>query len=202
VGVSGTATIATADGKIVDVGPGDVLFTQNNLLHRHENRAAVPLAIALALLILGMTIALVSRRGPIPAIALTSALLVGGAVATINPLMNHWYFIGVRPAAARGAAMPVPAAHRTYESENLAGLAGAPYLERLTDRRLAVGESVRFVGPAAIVLVEGQAVVLAEGRQMTLSAQSGATVAGGTESTVEATSGSTRVIVVQVLPAH
>lgn len=202
VGVSGMATIALAGGNTVDVGPGEAFFTDNNLLHGHENRATIPFAIALAVLIVGLAITLLFRRGPVPAVALTAALLAAGTVATINPLMNHWYFIGVRPVAARGAAMPVPAAHRTYESENLEGLGSGPYLERLTNRRLALGESLRFVGPAAIVPLEGQVSVVVDGRQMRLSAQSGATIAGGAEATVESESGIARVLVVQVLSAN
>ena len=45
--------------------------------------------------------------------------------------MNHWYFVAVRPAAQRAAAMPVPAGHRTYESAELTGLLGGPQRERL-----------------------------------------------------------------------
>jgi hypothetical protein len=198
--VSGTATMMIA-ANVVDVGPGDAVFTADNLLHDHENRAAVPFAIALALVVVGLALALVLRRGHRTAVALMTALLVAGTVATVNPLMNHWYFIAVRPAAARGAVMPVPAGHRTYESENLAGLASGPYVERLTDRRLGSVESVRVVGPAAIVVLEGQASIVADGRTTGLSAQSGATIASGTEATVRTGSGSARVLVVQVLPA-
>jgi hypothetical protein len=97
--------------------------------------------------------------------------------------------------------MPVPAGHRTYESENLTGLASGPYLEQLTHRRLASGESVRVVGPAAIVMLDGQASITANGRTTDLSAPSGTTIAGGTEATVQSGSGSARVLLVQLLPA-
>jgi len=123
-----------------------------------------------------------------------------GTVATINPLMNHWYFVGVRLTAQRGLAMPVPAGHRTYESENLTGLASGPYVEHLTHRRLASGESVRVVGPAAIVVLDGQASIVADGLTTGLSAQSGTTIAGGKEATIQAGSGGSRVLVVEVLP--
>ena len=96
--------------------------------------------------------------------------------------------------------MPVPAGHRTYESENLTGLVGGPSLERLTDRRLSSGESLRVVGPAAIVVLDGQASVVADGRTADLSAQSGATIAGGTEATIQAGSGTPRLLVVEVRP--
>jgi len=200
VDVSGTASMVIG-GNVVDVGPGDAVFTADQQPHDHENRAAVPFAIALALIVVGLSVALVLLQGRGPAVALMAALLVAGTVATVNPLMNHWYFIGVRPAAMRGAAMPVPAGHRTYESENLTGLSSGPYVEQLTDRRLAVGESVRVVGPAAIVVLDGQASIVADGRTTSLSAQSGTTIAAGTEATIQSGSGSPRVLVVQLLPA-
>ena len=196
----GTATMVIAGTK-VDVGPGETIFLPNQLLHDHENRAAVPLAIGLALVVVGLSVGLVLLMGRGPAVALMAALLVAGTVATVNPLMNHWYFVGVRVAAQRGGAMPVPAGHRTYESENLTGLASGPYVEQLTHRRLASGESVRVVGPAAIVVLDGQASITANGRTTGLSAPSGTTIAGGTEATVQSGSGSVRVLLVQLLPA-
>ena len=200
VDVWGTATMVIA-GANVDVGPGATIFLPNQLLHDHENRAAVPFAITLALVVVGLSVVLVLLMGRGPAVALMAALLVAGTVATINPLMNHWYFVGVRVAAQRGGAMPVPAGHRTYESENLTGLASGPYVEQLTHRRLASGESVRVVGPAAIVVLDGQASIVVGGRATGLSAQSGATIAGGTEAMIQSGSGNPRVLVVEVLPA-
>ena len=200
VGISGSATMVMEARNVVDVGPGDGVFTANLQMHDHENRAAVPFAIALAVVVVGLTVALVLLQGRGPAVALMAALLVAGTVATINPLMNHWYFIGVRPAAQRGALMPVPAGHRTYESENLTGLTSGPFLERLTDRRLGSGESVQFVGPAAIVVLDGQVSVVVDGKTAGLSAQSGTTIAGGTEATIQSGSGTARVIVIQLLP--
>jgi hypothetical protein len=200
VDVWGTATMVIA-GANVDVGPGATIFLPNQLLHDHENRAAVPFAITLAVVVVGLSVVLVLLMGRGPAVALMAALLVAGTVATINPLMNHWYFVGVRVAAQRGGAMPVPAGHRTYESENLTGLASGPYVEQLTHRRLAPGESVRVVGPAAIVVLDGQASIVVGGRATGLSAQSGATIAGGAEAMIQAGSGSPRVLVVEVLPA-
>jgi len=195
----GTATMVI-DGRNVDVGPGEVVFLPSLKLHDHENRAATPLAIALGLVVGALVVALVLLNGRGPAVGLMVALLVAGTVATVNPLMNHWYFIGVRPAAMRGGPMPVPAGHRTYESENLTGLASGPYLEQLTHRRLGAGDSIRVVGPAAIVVLDGQALVSVAGTAG-LPAQSGTTVAGGTEATVRVEAGSARVLVVQLVPA-
>jgi hypothetical protein len=201
VDVSGTATIAIA-AAVVDVGPGDAFFTADRQVHDHQNRAAVPFGIALALVVVGLTVALVLRHEGRPAVALMAALVTVGTVATVDPLMNHWYFVAVRPVADRGAVMPVPAGHRTYESENLTALASAPYLERLTNKRLGSGESARFAGPAAIVVLDGQASVIVDGHQVILSAQAGTTIAGGTEGTVQSASGGARVLVLQLLPGN
>jgi hypothetical protein len=198
--VSGTATMAIAGKGTVDVGPSNAVFTANLQRHDHENRAAVPAAIVLAVLLVGLTVALVTGARRRRAVVLLAALLVLGVVATIDPLMNHWYFVGVRTAAARGAVMPVPAGHRTFESENLTGLAAGPYTERLTYRWLASGESARISGPAAIVLLDGQGSVTVGGRTTGLSAQSGVTIAGGADATVKAGSQGARILVVQVLP--
>lgn len=200
VDVWGTATMVIA-GANVDVAPGGAVFLPNQQPHDHENRAAAPLAIALAAAMVGMTVGVVLLQGRAPAVALMAALLVAGTVATINPLMNHWYFIGVRSATQRGGPMPVPAGHRTYESENLTGLASGPYLEQLTHRRLGAGETVRVVGPAAVVVLDGQVLIANDVRTLRLSAQSGTTIAGGTEATARVESGSARVLIVQLLPA-
>jgi hypothetical protein len=200
VDVFGTATMVI-DGANVEVDPGNAFFTANLQPHDHENRAPVPYAIALALVVVGLIVAVVLLQGRGPAVALTTALLVAGTVATANPLMNHWYFIGVRPAAMRGAAMPVPAGHRTFESENFTGLASGPYVEQLTHRRLGAGDSVRVVGPAAIVVLDGNASIVNDGRTIGLSAQSGTTIGVGAEATVRVDSGSARVLVVQLLAA-
>jgi hypothetical protein len=199
VDVFGTATMVI-DGANVEVDPGNAFFTSNLQPHDHENRAAIPYAIALALVVVGLSVALVLLQGR-AAVPLMAVLLVVGTVATVNPLMNHWYFIGVRPAAQRGAVMPVPAGHRTYESEDFTGLASGPYVEQLTHRRLGPGDSVRVVGPAAIVVLDGNASILNDVRTIGLSAQSGTTIASGAEATVRVESGSARVLVVQLLPA-
>lgn len=197
---SGVATVVIGGG-IVGVGPGDAFFIANQQPHSHENRAAVPSAIAVALVVVGLAVGLAFLRGRGPAVALMAALLVVATLATVNPLMNHWYFVTIRPAAMHGFQMPVPAAHRTYEGEDLTGLASGPYVLQLTDHRLGSGESLRVVGPAAIVVLDGQASIVADGRTTALSAQSGATIAGGTETTVQSGSRSPRVLVIQLLPA-
>lgn len=197
--VSGTATISVAGKGFIDVGPGDAAFTGLLTLHDHENRAAVLPAIGLGLLLVGLTIAIRLLNGRRPAVVLLGVLLAAGAVATVDPLVNHWYFIGVRPTAQRGAVMPVPAGHRTYESQNLAGLQSGPYGERLTSRRLSSGKTAQFNGPGAIVLLDGQAVVTTGGQAADVSAQSGVTIAGGDVATVRASPGDAWILVVELV---
>jgi quercetin dioxygenase-like cupin family protein len=197
--VWGTATMAIGGGT-VDVHPGDALFLANQLRHDHENRAAVPAAIVLAVLLVGLTVALLAGLWRRRAVVLLAALLVLGVVATIDPFMNDWYFVGVRPASQHGGLMLVPAAHRTYESENLTGLVAGPYTERLSYRWLASGESAHITGPAAIVVLDGQGLVAVGGRSTGLSAQSGFTIAGGEDATIQAGSQGARILIVEVLP--
>ena len=197
--VSGIATMAAKGKWAINVGPGDAVFTEFNLVHDHENQAAILPAIVLAVVLLGLTVWLLVSRGRRPAVVLTAALLVAGTVATVDPLMNHWYFIGVRGAAMRGAGMLVPAAHRTFESQNLSGLGSGPYLERLTHRTLGPGESVLFSGPGAIVVLDGHASVTNGGRTTDLSAESGVTLAAGDQAEVRAASGTARVLAVELV---
>jgi quercetin dioxygenase-like cupin family protein len=199
--LSGTASMVIPGRSAIDLGPGDAVFVAAQQLHDHGNRAVVPLAIALALVLVGLSVVIVVRRGRPSALVLTMALLIAGTVATIDPLMNHWYFIAVRPEAARGGVMPVPAGHRTYESQNLKGLQSGAYVERMTDRTFGSGESARFTGPGAIIVLDGQASVTSGGQTSDLSAQSGLTIGGGDEASVRVTSGSARVLVVELLPS-
>ena len=199
--VSGMATMVIPGRGNVNVGPGDAVFLASQQPHDHENRAGVPVAIALALILVGLSAVLVVRRGRPSAFVLTAALLVAGTVATVDPLMNHWYFIAVRSDSQRGGVMPVPAGHRTYESQTLKGLQTGAYVERLTDRTLGSGESARFTGPGAIVVLDGQALVTTGGRTSDLSAQAGVTIPGGEEANVRAGSGGARVLVVELLPS-
>jgi quercetin dioxygenase-like cupin family protein len=197
--VSGTATMAISGKGTVDVQAGDAFFLANLQPHDHENRAAAPAAVVLAVLLVALTVALVTGAWRRRAVVFLAALLVLGVVATIDPLMNHWYFVGVRPAAARGAVMPVPAGHRTFESANLTGLAAGTYIERLTYRWLASGESVAITGPAAIVVLDGQGSITTGGTINDVPAQSGVTIGGSADASIKAGSQGARILVVQLL---
>ena len=96
--------------------------------------------------------------------------------------------------------MLVPAAHRTFESENLTGLAAGTHTERLSYRWLASGETARFSGPAAIVVLDGQGSITVGGRATTLSARSGFTIAGSADATLQAGSQGARILILEVLP--
>jgi quercetin dioxygenase-like cupin family protein len=196
---SGTATMNVAGQGTIDVGPGNALCIGFMKLHDHENQAAVLPAIGLGLLLVGLTVAIRLLNGHGLAAVLLGVLLVAGAVSTVDPLMNHWYFIGVRPAAQRGAVMSVPAGHRTYESPNLAGLPSGPYLERMTSRRLGSGQTAQFNGPGAIVVLDGQAAVTTSGQAADVSAQSGLAIAGGEVATVRAGSGEVWILAVELV---
>ena len=58
---------------------------------------------------------------------------------------------------------------------------------------------IRLSGPAAIVVLDGEGSVTASGRTTRLAAQSGITIAGGAEATIQAGSQGARILVVQVL---
>jgi quercetin dioxygenase-like cupin family protein len=195
----GVATMVIKGDGTKEVGPGQAIFTAAGKLHDHENRSVVPIALAAALFLAVLAVA-VPVMGARYGATLLGALLVVGAAAAVDPLFNHWYFIGVRPAAMRGALMQVPSAHRTYESENLTGLSAGPQVERLTQRVLAPNQSGHYAGPAAIVVLSGGATVTRAGRPATLTDRGGITIAGGEEANVSAGAGGARILVVEVAP--
>ena len=204
--VSGTATMKIAGRGPIDVAPGQAFFlaaaqpgslTQS---HDHENQAAVPEGIVLAALLVILTALLLAGVWRRRSAVLLAALLVVGAVATVNPLMNHWYFVAVRSAVQRGAVMPVPAGQRTFESANLTGVPAGRYIERLTYRWLASGESVAVNGPGAIVFLDGQGSLTTGGTTTDVPQQSGVTIGGGLDATVRAGPQGARILVVQLLP--
>src|SRR5207247_7181653 len=90
---------------------------------------------AVGLLAIGLVLSVVSltkiahKRAAMAALA--GLLIVGGAVALWDPWVNDWFFIGVRPEAARGGVMPLPNASRVYESPGLEGVSAGPYTETL-----------------------------------------------------------------------
>jgi quercetin dioxygenase-like cupin family protein/mannose-6-phosphate isomerase-like protein (cupin superfamily) len=118
----------------LDAGQGGFMGALS--IHSHENRnRGAAAALAVGLLAVGLGLAglsltkIATKRAALA--ALTGLLIVGGAVALGDPWVNDWFFIGVRPEAARGGVMPLPNASRVYESPDLEGLSAGPYTETL-----------------------------------------------------------------------
>jgi quercetin dioxygenase-like cupin family protein len=166
----GRETIAFPAQPTLQVDAGQAGFMGGLAVHAHENRHRVPAAaLAVGLLAIGAAISVVSMtriagRGLFAALA--SLLVVAGAVALWDPWVNDWFFIGVRPAAARGGVMPLPNATRVYESPDLQGVSPGPYTENLqvitvrTGGRFAVDQEP---GPEMLLVLSGQGTVSLNG---------------------------------------
>ncbi len=111
--------------------------------------------------------------------ALTGLLILAGVVALWNPWANDWFFIGVRPVAARGGVMPLPNATRVYESPDLEGLSPGPYTESLRLITVAFGELAvqREPGPEMFLVLSGHAEVRLNGGSPILLGSSQAALA-------------------------
>jgi len=168
----GRETIPFRGAPTVELNPGQGGFMGGLVIHSHENRKdRVPAALlAAGLLALGLILSVVSlmkiaaRQAAIA--ALTGLLIVAGAVALWNPWANEWFFIGVRPAAARGGVMPLPNATRVYESPDLEGLSPGPYTESLrliTVPARGVDTVQREQGPEMFLVLNGEAEVRLNG---------------------------------------
>jgi hypothetical protein len=97
---------------------------------------------------------------------LTGLLIVAGSVALWNPWANDWFFIGVRPVAARGGVMPLPNAARVYESPDLESLPPGPYTESLGLITVPSGEVTtieREPGPEMFLVLTGRVEVRLNG---------------------------------------
>jgi quercetin dioxygenase-like cupin family protein len=133
----GRETIPFRGAPTLELNSGQGGFMGGLVIHSHENRRdrAPAALLAASLLALGLILSGVSlvrfgaKRAAIA--ALTGLLIVAGAVALWNPWANDWFFIGVRPVAARGGVMPLPNASRVYESPDLEALSPGPYTESL-----------------------------------------------------------------------
>jgi quercetin dioxygenase-like cupin family protein len=133
----GRETISFPGGPTMELNSGQGGFMGGLVIHSHENRKdrAPAALLAAGLLAVGLVVSRISlgtftaRRGMRP--ALIGLLIVAGGVALLNPWANDWYFIGVRPVAARGGVMPLPNATRVFESPDLQDLSPAPYTESL-----------------------------------------------------------------------
>jgi hypothetical protein len=186
----GQAIISFPGGPSTGLRSGQGGFMGGLMIHSHENRkdrvAAAMLAIGL--LAVGLILAVVSlmnlrARRAIMA-AFTGLLIVGGAVALWNPWANDWFFIGVRPAAARGGVMPLPNASRVYESPDLEGLSPGPYTESLGLI------TVPAAGQATVQREPGAEMLLVLSGQARLRLDAGSPISLGTSQAVLAQQGS------------
>jgi uncharacterized protein (DUF362 family) len=71
----------------------------------------------------------------------------------------------------------------------------------MTSRLLGSGQTAQFSGPAAIVVLDGQAGVTTGGQAANVSAQSGVTIASSDVATVRAGSGDVWILVVELQPS-
>jgi quercetin dioxygenase-like cupin family protein len=197
----GVETLDFGDGMSIRVGPGEGGFMGTQVRHAHVNPDRVPAA-AVAVLIVAAALALcLTLLGPWRRAARLTpaalALLIAVSVIGIwNPWSNDWLFIAVRPASARGAAMPLPTASRVYESPDLAALPPGPYTETLQEITVAPGAvafEVDSTGAAVLLVLDGRVrIELADG-----SSEIGA---GG--ATVVRTGSSVRITDAAQGPAH
>jgi hypothetical protein len=93
---------------------------------------------------------------------LSTLLVVAGAVALWNPWANDWFFIGVRPEAARGGVMPLPNASRVFESPILEGVSPGPYIETLRIITVPAGDQTGIEqepGPDTLLVLVGHGAI-------------------------------------------
>lgn len=164
--VSGEATLVD-NGSEMSLDQAAGHFIAALAVHTHENADDRLWAGALAIGLIVAVIALVlvarlprMREVLLPIILV--ALIAGGAVAVWNPWTNDWFFIGVRPEAARGGPMPIPGASRTYESPAFSQVPPGPYVESLATTTVdPQGETAvsNAPGPVVFLVLDGRAQV-------------------------------------------
>ena len=165
--VDGDATLVDDAGSEMSLAQGEGHFTPPLAVHTHENADdrlwAGALAIALVVGVIAVVLVVrLPRMREVLLPVLLAALVVGGAVALWNPWTNEWFFIGVRPEAARGGPMPIPGASRTYESPAFSGLPPGPYVERLATTTVDSGGETgmsNVPGPVVFLVLDGRAEV-------------------------------------------
>jgi len=163
-----TISFAGQPGEELERGRGG--FMGALAIHTHENRDRVPAAVLVVLLlVLGLALSLASLSGRAArraAAILTGLLIVAGALALWDPWANDWFFISVRPEAARGGVMPLPNASRVYESPDLEGTSPGPYTEALRITSIPSGAAFTLAqapGPEAFVVLDGRGSVRVDG---------------------------------------
>jgi len=162
--LSGEAAIVE-NGSTTVLNPGEGHFIPALSVHTHKNlKNRLPAGALAVLLVVGVIVLLLVAGSPRARVVLVpvllAALIAGGAVALWDPWKNDWFFIGVRPEAARGAPMPIPSATRTYESPEFSDVPTGPYVESLATTtvdphgQLAVSKAP---GPVVFLVLDGRA---------------------------------------------
>ena len=178
----GRETISSPGQPTMELHGGEGGFMGALAIHSHENQNRMPAAVlavgllAIAIVLPAVTFTSVAaRRAVVP--ALGGLLIAAGAVALWNPWANDWYFIGVRPEAARGGVMPIPNASRVSESPNLDDVPSGPYTETLRLITVPAGGEKTVTeepGPEAFVVLSGQGSIQMDGMPMSLETSQGA----------------------------
>jgi len=155
---SGVETLNFSDGSSVRVGPGEGGFMGTQMGHAHVNADRIPAAaiavlIVAAAFVLGLTLFGRSSRAARFAPAALALLIGASLVGVWNPWANDWLFLSVRPASARGAAMPLPTSSRLFESPDLSALPPGPYMESLQEITVAGAEPFDVGSAGAVVLL-------------------------------------------------
>jgi hypothetical protein len=163
--LNGVETLSFDDGRTVRVGPGEGGFMGTQAAHAHLNADDRVPAAVLAMLIVALVgvVGLIWFRratGTGRLLPVVLVVLIGaGSVATWDPWSNDWLFLSVRPAAARGAPMPIPTAVRAYESPDLGALPAGPYVETLEEIVVAPGAApadLGSTGAVALFVLDGR----------------------------------------------
>jgi hypothetical protein len=157
----------------MSLSQGEGHFIRALAVHTHENRedrlAAGTLAVTLIVAaIILLVVAWFFRARRLLVTILLAAVIAGGAVALWNPWKNDWFFIGVRPEAARGGPMPIPSATPTYESPQFSQMPPGPYVESLDTATVEPrGEIATSTapGPVVFLVLEGRAEVTLGGEE-------------------------------------
>jgi quercetin dioxygenase-like cupin family protein len=196
--LKGVETLQFSDGRSIRIAPGEAGFMGSQMAHAHVNVDDRVATAALAVLIVAAASALCLTQIGRPsraarlAPAAFAVLIVASLVGAWNPWSNDWLFIAVRPAAARGSPMPLPAASRVYESPDLGAAPAGPYVETLQQITVAPDAGpfqVDSTGVTVLLVLDGS--VRLEAADASSEAAAGAAMLVPTDASVRITDAGT-----------